>query len=841
MTTRFRARGIWLAVALLASGCAAGKAMRQGDAATKAGDLDQAVAHYRRATQSDADNPNYQIALQRAMQAASRAHLERAKEFEAQDQLEAARGEYRLGSEYDPSNRLAEAKVAALDRIIRDRVEAARPRPFQEMQERARATSPVPLLNPASREPITFSATNTAVRDILNALANSVGINITFDRDLETAGNQGVLRQTSVQLEGLTIDQALNQIMTANQLSYKVLTPRMILVFADTAAKHQLLDDQVIQTFPISHANPTELAALLSQLVRPTGIGVQPLISPSPSTNTIVAKATVSMMQIIERIIKINDKPPAEVVIDVEILEVNRTRTKNYGLNLSEYALGGILSPVVSPGATTTTTAGAAAGAAGTTTTTGTSTSPGAVTPPPPFNLNTISKGVSTSDFYLAVPTAVVRFLETDTQTKLIAKPQLRGTEGMKLLLRLGDKIPLPSTTFTPFATGGASTNPLTTFTYTDVGVNLDLTPRVTVEGDIVLDLVVDNSSLGPSITVNGVSSPTIGTRSVTSRLRLRDGESNLLAGLLREDERKLLSGFPGAIHLPFLKQLFSSNNNTITQTDIVMLLTPHIVRSKEISAEDLRPIFLGSGVNWSLGGPPPLINVSDTPAAAPAAAPAPAPTPGGFGGVTIGPPAGSSPVPGTVATPVPAPVLPAPTAPAPPPVPAPASPPQAPPSQPQTGQPPTPQAAPDSPVTTAGLGSALVVLTPPATAFRVGGGPYNVPITVSNASRLSTISITVAFDPARLRVRSVQEGSFMRSGGANATFTQQPGTGRVDITITRPNDSTGASGTGLLGSILFDAISGGTAPLTISGVATGPGGTPMGLQLRPITITIQP
>ncbi len=133
------------------------------------------------------------------------------------------------------------------------------------------------------------------------------------------------------------------------------------------------------------------------------------------------------------------------------------------------------------------------------------------------------------------------------------------------------------------------------------------------------------------------------------------------------------------------------------------------------------------------------------------------------------------------------------------------------------------------------------MVLTPPGTPFRVGGGPYNVPITVSNASRLSTISLTVAFDPARLRVRSVQEGSFMRSGGASATFTQQPGAGRVDMTITRPNDATGASGTGLLGSILFDAIMPGTVPLSISGVATGPGGTPMGLQLRPVTITIQP
>jgi hypothetical protein len=150
------------------------------------------------------------------------------------------------------------------------------------------------------------------------------------------------------------------------------------------------------------------------------------------------------------------------------------------------------------------------------------------------------------------------------------------------------------------------------------------------------------------------------------------------------------------------------------------------------------------------------------------------------------------------------------------------------------------PQASTDLPVTTAGLGSALVVLTPPGTPFRVGGGPYTVPITVSNASRLSTVSLTVAFDATKLRVRAVQEGSFMRSGGAEATFTQQSGPGRIDIAITRPNDIIGASGAGLLGSILFDAVAPGAAPLSISGIATGPGGTPMGLQLRPVTITVQ-
>ncbi len=145
----------------------------------------------------------------------------------------------------------------------------------------------------------------------------------------------------------------------------------------------------------------------------------------------------------------------------------------------------------------------------------------------------------------------------------------------------------------------------------------------------------------------------------------------------------------------------------------------------------------------------------------------------------------------------------------------------------------------PPEPVTTQGFGTAQVVLSPPPT-FRVGGGPYTVPISITNVSRLSTLTLTITYDPALIRVRSVQEGSFMRSGGANPTFTQQIAPGRVDITIVRPSDSTGATGTGLLGALLIDAVAPGGLALSVSGAATGPGGTPMGVQFRPATVTIQ-
>jgi general secretion pathway protein D len=803
----------------LAAGCASARAYRQGNAASRAGDLDQAVAYYRTAVQAAPENPNYKIALERAMLAASRAHFDKARAFEAQDQLEAARGEYRLASEYDPANRQAAAKVIALEQTIRERIEAARPRPaIDQLRERARAASAPPMLNPASREPLIVRFNAASLRDILNSIGNITGINVTYDRDVQD-------RAVTIDLQGVTLEQALTQLMTMNQLSYKVLSERSIFVFPDTQPKHAQYDEQVIQTFYVSHADATELSQLISSIIRVPQLGVQPLIQFNKSANTLTVRATTSVMQIIEKVIAQNDKPRAEIVIDVEILEVNRTRAKQYGLNLSEYALGVVLSPEVSPSSATTQTPGTGTTpGTTTTTTTGQSTPPSGVASPPPFNVNTISQGLSTSDFYFAVPTALVRFLESDTNTKLIAKPQLRGAEGSKLLLNLGDRIPVISTSYTPLATGGAGVNPLSSYTYQDIGVNIDMTPvRVTLEGDIILDLTLDNSSLGPNVSVAGVSVPSFGQRKVATRLRLRDGESNLLAGLLREDERKSLTGFPGAIHVPILRQLFSANDASISQTDIVMLLTPHIIRTSGLTEQDLRPIYIGSAQNLGLGGPPPLI-AGEPDATEPPAAAAPPPPPGaipGPGGTLVAPPPGSTPVPGTVVVP---------PQPAPPPPPSTAAPPS-----------PTTPAAVDPPITSPGLGLAQVIVTPPGAAFRVGAGPYTVPISIANVSRLSTISLTLTYDPALLQVRSVQEGSFMRSAGINTAFTQQIAPGRVDITITRAGDATGASGTGLLAAVLFDTVAPGSTTLTLSGAGSGPGGTAMGLQFRPISITVQP
>jgi general secretion pathway protein D len=792
-------------LAVLLAGCGAGRAYRRGETAARAGDWDAAVEHYRQALQQDPDRADFQIALERAMLSASIQHLDQARVFEARGMLEDALREYRRASQFDPTNRQISGKVAEMERRLRDLAEAQRPTPtIQQLQQAARQT-PEPLLNPASRDPIDVVYNNASLRDILNSMGMATGINVTYERDYQD-------RSYTIQLRGVTFEQALTQILAANQLFYKVINERTIMVIPDNAQKRALYEEQVIRTFFVSHSDATELAQILNGIIRIPALAVAPQIVANKTNNTITVRASANIVAIIERIVEQNDNPKAEVIIDVQILEVSRSRAKEFGIDLSTYTINAAFSPETDPR--------------------GTGDDAGSLSPQP-FNLNTITRGISTADFYLSVPSAIVRFLETDSQTRLIAKPQLRGAEGQEITLNLGEEIPVPATVFTPVAQGGANFNPLTSFNYRPVGVNIQVTPRVTFEGDIILDLLVESSTLGQDINVAGQNLPSFGSRKVQTRLRLRDGESNLLAGLLREDERKTLRGIPGMLRLPVLRSLLAANDTEITQTDIIMLLTPRIVRTQELTLADVSPIFIGSQQSLGLGGPPPLIappgDATPEPApvaAAPAAQPVP---PAGGPGVIVVPP-GSSPIPGTTTVPAaPAQPVPAPPGPG-----ATATPGQ---GAPAGGTPPVAVPA------AAGATGGQIILTPPGPEFRVGAGPYTVPISIMGASQLSSVSITLTFNPAVLRVRSVQEGSFMRAGGIAATFTQQldAASGRVDIAIVRTGDATGVAGTGLLGAILFDAVGGGPANFTITGSAAAPRGTPVQLQFNaPPAVTVR-
>jgi general secretion pathway protein D len=548
----------------------------------------------------------------------------------------------------------------------------------------------------------------------------------------------------------------------------------------------------------------TELTTMLTAITRTTtGVTIPPVIIPNKTNNSITVRATEPVVAVIRELVLTNDKPRAEITLDVEILEVSRTRAKELGLNLSQKQIGGIFSPEVAPPGA----AGAPSGATGT-------------TDGRPFNMNTITQGVSTADFYLTVPQAIVKFLASDVNTRFLASTQLRGSEGATLTLKVGADEPYLATSFSSVITGGPNVNPVSSYNFRTVGINVRATPRlVTEEGDILLELEMSNDTLGPLRVVGGSPAPSFPTRAVNTKLRLRDGESHLLAGLLQDDERRSMTGVPGVLSVPILKYLFAQSDDIIAQTDIVMLLTPRIIRTHEFNARDLSPIYVGTNQNFGLTGPPPLI----------AAPPVDEPPPG----TTPPAPGAQTPVPGTQAPTVPQTGVPGQTAPS-----APLQPPVVTPQS-QVAPPVESQAA----TTTTLVPTAQVSLTPPSGDVRVGAGPYLVPIYVNNASRVSTATLTVTYNPAVLRLRMAQEGSFLRQAtGPNVVFTpnSDAAAGRIDLAFVRTGDTIGASGTGLLASLQFDAVGAGTSQLTISGVMQNPTGGTIPVKFSPAAIVVR-
>jgi type II secretory pathway component GspD/PulD (secretin) len=745
------------------------------------------------AVQADPDKPEYRIGLERAMVNASRAHFDNARALEAKDQLDASLQEYRRTIEFDPGNTQALEKVVQLERLIRDRIEASRPKPaIAALREQARQVSAAPLLNPASRAPLDIRFTQASLRDVLTFISNATGINVIYDASFND-------RPVNVQLSG-SIEQALNTLLSSNGLFYTVLDERTIVVAQDSAPNRLKYERQVAITIPLSYADATEIVAMLTAITRTTtGVTIPPVIVPNKTNNSITVRATEPVIAVIRELVLTNDKPRAEITLDVEILEVSRSRTKELGLNLTQNQIGGIFSPEKVPPASND-TAGQ------------------------PFNVNTITQGVSTADFYLTVPSAIVKFLQSDVNTRFLAQTQLRGSEGAQLTLKVGSDEPYLTTSFSPIAGGGANVNPLSSYTFRTVGINVQATPRlITDEGDVLLDLIMSNDTLGPARLVGGQLAPSFPTRSVTTKLRLRDGESHLLAGLLQDDERRSMKGFPGIMSIPILKDIFSASDDIIAQTDIVMLLTPRIIRTHEYSARDLSPIFVGTNQNFGLTGPPPLIATPPLEAETVPAPQAPAVPPQGLPVPTA--PLGGTP--GQVTSPAP----------------------QPPPTtlQPQGLAAPTDPAeqrnltAPTSTATTLAP-PAQISVTAPAGEVRVAAGPYMVPIYANSVSRASTVTLTVTYNPAVLRMRTVQEGSFMRQAGTNVVFTPNTdaATGRVDLAFVRTGDKVGASGSGLLAALQFDAVGAGTSQLTISGTLANPTGGTIAVQFLPATVVVR-
>jgi type II secretory pathway component GspD/PulD (secretin) len=514
------------------------------------------------ALETDPGNITYRAALMRAKIRASQEHFKKAKEYREAGVNERALVELQQATQLDPTNQYAAAELENVRQAIA--VQRREPATLQEMKEKSRGTRPQPPeLNPRSKEPISLNFPEpVSLFEIYQALGKAFGINILFDPNLKD-------QEVAIDLVEVDAQAALETLMRAANHFYKVLDEHTIIIAADTPQNRRTYEDLVIQTFFLSNSEVKDMVTILRSLVDAKKI------APNEQLNAIILRDTADKVKIAERLIESNDKSKAEVVVDVELLQINTSKLRDLGVSLSDYRITQSLDL-------------------------------GGEDVPLRFS---DLEFLNQSNWVLAIPNFIYSFIKQTGDAQLLAKPQLRITDGEKASLTIGDRVPIPLTTFNTSNAPGGNVVPITSFQYQDVGIRIDIEPRVHHNREVTLKLKVEVSNLGEFVEGSGGQrQPIIGTRAVDSVIRLQDGETNFLAGLIRQDETRTDSGVPGLSEIPILGRLFSNRVDRNARTDVILTLTPHIIRNAEITEEDLLPIWVGTEANLSFRGGSPRV-----------------------------------------------------------------------------------------------------------------------------------------------------------------------------------------------------------------------------------------
>jgi general secretion pathway protein D len=600
-----------LALASLSLGCGAHRAHRSGQKLSERGDWDMAVARFTKALNASPRNIKYKISLENAKIQASRMHTDKARKHLQTGSLEKAMEEYGIAAGYDPSNKAATDDMAVLKARI-DQL-AADKRQARELSERrpADATLPVPLLSP--RSPVLIRLSTTAsVEKVYQTLGTLAGVNVVFDPDM-----QGKDRTITANLTGVTFQEALNQIGLVNKKAYRVLDQNTILIFDDSNVQtRQRWDDQVMRTFYLENVEVKDLEAAI-RLV----LGQTAKVTKNEAINSLTIVATLDEMALADRFVRSNDKPKGEILVEVEILEINRTKAKEYGLQLSNYQAGVELQPT---------------GVAGEVS--------GGLTSLRAHLLSSLNA----SDWVVQIPSALFsKFLHDESIVKILSSPKVRAFEGKKATFNVGTDVPIPqfypgyggSSTTGGGTTGGFGFGGSTSAQYKTVGVNLEIDKaKVTATDEITMEFKAEFSLIGEDKVFgtgdNQVNYPQFLTRKLENTLRLTDGVTAVIGGLLQGRDARTLKGLLGIESIPLLNKVLGGQTRRDEEIEILISLTPHILRAPNILAEDVEPLYLGLRNNLKIPGVRPLFGrepeaeAAPAPALSPAVAPTPSPTP---------------------------------------------------------------------------------------------------------------------------------------------------------------------------------------------------------------------
>src|SRR6267143_1448941 len=589
-----------LAITLPAAADRAKSFFNKGRDAEARQNYEQAYEDFKQAYELKPKDRQYRSSYERTRFLAAASHVHRGQLLRDAGKLDDAMAEFRKAAEIDSASFIAQQEIRRTQKMIDAASSSPSPQaaapPRTGLQKRLdEAQGPVDLAQ-ISNVPITLKLTEDT-KVIYDTVGKLAGINVLFDPDYTS-------RRIRIELNGVTLEEALQIIAMESKTFWRPVTPNTIFVASDTPAKRKDIEQSVIKTFYLANlSQPTELQDVVNALRQILEIS---RIQPLNSQGALVVRGTPDQIALAEKLVGDLDKAKSEVIVEVAVMQVSRDKIRNLGISPPTSATVALQNNI-----NTTTGTGT-----GTTTTTGTTGGT-----PNQINLNRIGN-LNATDFTVTIPPASATALFSDSSVKLIQNPQIRAVDGQKASLKIGDRVPVATGSFQP-GIGGVGINPLvnTQFQYLDVGVNIDITPRIHANREVTLKLMIDISAVTRTVSIGGIDQPVIGQRKIEHEIRLKDGEVSLLGGMLEDTQTKSLSGIPGLSSIPILKYLFSESKADHAENEIVFALIPHIIRGPDLAHGNVDMIDVGTANALSL-------RHSGSKAASPAAnsvAPAPA------------------------------------------------------------------------------------------------------------------------------------------------------------------------------------------------------------------------
>ena len=722
---------------------------KEGLAAEARLDYEAAYNLYHQAYELKPDEIRYRASFERVRFLAAASHVHKGELLVKAGKLQEALTEFEQAIAIDPSSFIAQQEANKVRNVLlkNQQVEqgnAPPPTPESTLHKRMEeATGPVELA-PISDTPITLKLSEDS-KTVYETIGKLAGINVLFDPDYTS-------RRIRVELNGVTLPEALEITALQSKTFWRPVTPNTIFVATDSPAKRKELEQSVIRTFYLSNLSmPNELQDMVNILR--TLLDTQRL-QQFPSQQAIVVRGTPDQVVMAQKLIEDLDKSKPEVVVEVAIMQVTRDKMRNLGINPPTSVSVQLQQ---NTGTTTSTTVNGNSGVGGTaTTTTGSNGS---------ISLNTLAN-LNATNFSVTIPAATANFLMTDSSSKLIQQPQIRASDGQKASLKIGERVPVATGSFQP-GIGGVGINPLvnTQFNYIDVGVNIDITPHVHGLDEVTLKLAMDISAVDSYQNIGGIQQPVIGQRKIENEIRMKEGEVNILGGIMENTQTRSLSGIPGLANIPLFRYLFSSEQKENSTNEIVFILIPHIVRAQDIYPSNLKAIDVGTAnvIQLRHENPPP-VNPQQSqagPAGANPAQPRPQVQPQG----NAAQPAGVQPT-----------------------------------------------------AATAPIGNPIVSFDP-ATIEQPAGSTFTVNVNLTGGQNVGSVPLQIMYNPRVLQLVNVSNGPLLSRDGQSPTLVNRDDSlaGILQLNAERPPQAPGVSGDGSVFTLTFQARAPGQSTLSIN------------------------